>query len=137
MSKMSQLSAQLDELRHCGEVLVGIADSLRELYSGVDEAEADVSAEVTEESGAGEKAPAEKVPAEKTKGRAKKVSETAPEKKALTLEDVRTVLAEKSRAGFTEQVREIIARHGGKKLSEIDPAEYEAVIAEVEVLKDA
>jgi len=125
MSKMSQLSAQLDELRHCGEVLVGIADSLRELYSGVDEAEADVPAEA-------------EAPAEKTKAKGKKKeAEAAPEKKALTLEDVRTVLAEKSRAGFTEQVREIIARHGGKKLSEIDPAEYEAVIAEVEVLKDA
>jgi len=31
-------------------------------------------------------------------------------------------------------VREIIAKHGAKKLSEINPSEYDAVIAEVEVL---
>ena len=121
MSKMSQLSAQLDELRQCGEVLIGISDTLREMFSG------------GEETVEPDKAAAE----EKPKTKAKKEAEPAPEKKAITLEEVRTILAEKSRAGFTEQVREIIAKHGAKKLSEIAPAEYEAVIAEVEVLKDA
>ena len=126
MSKMSQLSAQLDELIRCGEALIGVAESLRKMFSGEEDAPA-VEAE------------AEKPAAEKSKGKARKEAEPEkaepiPEKKAVTLEEVRTLLAEKSRAGLTEQVKEIIAKHGAKKLSEIDPAEYEAVIAEVEVL---
>ena len=125
MSKMSQLSAQLDELIRCGEALVGVAESLREMFSGEEEVPAVEAA-------------AEKPAAEKPKGKAKKEAETVSadpvsEKKTVTLEEVRTLLAEKSRAGQTEQVKEIIAKHGAKKLSEIDPAEYEALIAEVEV----
>lgn len=53
-------------------------------------------------------------PAEKPKGKAK-AAKTAPAKepeKQLTLADVRAVLAEKSRAGFTEEVKALIAKHG-------------------------
>ncbi len=54
--------------------------------------------------------------------------------KPLTLEEVRAVLAEKSRSGHTEEVRGLLAKHGADKLSEIDPAEYAALLAEAEVL---
>ena len=58
-----------------------------------------------------------------------------PDKAAtITLEDVRKVLAEKSRAGFTDEVKAIITKHGAEKLSDIDPSEYESVISETEVL---
>lgn len=53
---------------------------------------------------------------------------------ATTLEDVRKVLAEKSRAGFTDEVKAIITKHGAEKLSDIDPSEYESVLSETEVL---
>ena len=56
------------------------------------------------------------------------------EEKPLTLEEVRAVLAEKSRSGHTEEVRELLNKHGADKLSEIDPAEYAALLAEAEVL---
>lgn len=56
-------------------------------------------------------------------------------KPEVTLEKVRGVLADKSRAGFTAEVREIIQKHGANRLSEIDPKEYPAVLAEAEVLK--
>ena len=39
-------------------------------------------------------------------------SSTEEEKKSVSLEDVRAVLAEKSRRGFTEEVKEIISKHG-------------------------
>ncbi len=52
----------------------------------------------------------------------------------LTLERVRGVLADKSRAGFTAEVRELLVKHGATKLSEIDPKEYAALLAEAEVL---
>ena len=57
--------------------------------------------------------------------------------KQLTLEEVRAVCAEKSRAGFTAEVRSIITKHGADKLSAIKPEEYAAVLAEVEVLGNA
>lgn len=58
-------------------------------------------------------------------------------KKHLTLEEVRAVCAEKSRAGFTEEVKSVITKHGADKLSAIKPEEYAAVLAEVEVLGNA
>ena len=63
-----------------------------------------------------------------------KVAKQEPEEKPLTLEEVRAVLAEKSRSGHTDEVRELLAKHGADKLSEIDPAEYPALLAEAEVL---
>lgn len=57
-----------------------------------------------------------------------------PERKPLTLEEVRAVLAEKSRAGHTAEVRALLIKHGAEKLSDIDPAEYPALLADAEVL---
>lgn len=68
------------------------------------------------------------------KAEAEPAPEPAPEEKPLTLEEVRAVLAEKSRAGHTAQVRELLIRHGADKLSDIDPARYPALLADAEVL---
>ena len=57
-----------------------------------------------------------------------------PTSKPLTLEDVRAVLAEKSRNGHTAKIRELLEKHGAAKLSEIDPQKYAALLAEAEVL---
>lgn len=57
--------------------------------------------------------------------------------KAIRLEDVRAVLAAKSREGYGAQVRELIARHGGNRLCDIDPSEYGAMLKEAEVIEDA
>jgi uncharacterized membrane protein (UPF0182 family) len=57
-----------------------------------------------------------------------------PTSKPLTLEDVRAVLAEKSRNGHTTKIRELLEKHGAAKLSEIDPKKYAALLAEAEVL---
>jgi len=62
------------------------------------------------------------------------VEPEAPAKPALTLEQVRAVLADKSRKGFTAQIRSLLQKYGASKLSGIDPANYEALLAEVEVL---
>ena len=59
------------------------------------------------------------------------------EEKPLTLEDVRAVCADKSRQGFTAEVKAILTKHGADKLSEVDQAEYKALLAEVEVLDNA
>jgi len=52
------------------------------------------------------------------------------EAKQLTLVDVRAVLADKSRSGFTEQIRELLEKYGAPKLSEIDPARYQNLMEE-------
>ena len=107
MSKMSELSLAVTELKRCGEALISISESLAALFSGnddvqtADQPEAEVS---------------------------------APVEKPIPLEAVRAVLAEKSRAGHTAEVRTLLEKHGAAKLSEIDPSEYPALLAEAEVL---
>ena len=62
---------------------------------------------------------------------------TLAQKPALTLEQVRAVLAEKSRAGYTANVRELLQKYGASKLSQVDPTNYEALLRDAEVLGDA
>ncbi|MDS1028910.1 DNA ligase [Bacillota bacterium LX-D] len=50
----------------------------------------------------------------------------------LTLEEVRAVLAEKSRKGHTAEIRSLLQKYGADKLSQLDPANYKALLAEVE-----
>jgi hypothetical protein len=52
------------------------------------------------------------------------------QEKPLTLVEVRAVLADKSRSGFTEQIRELLEKYGAPKLSEIDPARYQNLMDE-------
>jgi hypothetical protein len=52
------------------------------------------------------------------------------EAKPLTLVEVRAVLADKSRSGFTEQIRELLEKYGAPKLSEIDPSRYQNLMDE-------
>ena len=63
--------------------------------------------------------------------------EPEPAEPALTLEAVRAVLADKSRAGFTAQIRSLLQKYGADKLSGIDPANYNALLTDAEGLKDA
>lgn len=62
-------------------------------------------------------------------------SASSPES-ALTLEQVRAVLADKSRQGHTAEIRSLLQKYGATKLSQIDPANYKALLAEAEVLGD-
>ena len=64
-------------------------------------------------------------------------SEPMPTEPALTLEAVRAVLADKSRAGFTTQIRSLLQKYGADKLSGIDQTNYKALLADVEGLTDA
>lgn len=62
-------------------------------------------------------------------------AEKTSEEKAITLEEVRALLAEKSHDGFTAEVRGLLEKHGGSKLSEIDPNKYHALLKDAEGLK--
>ena len=54
--------------------------------------------------------------------------------KEISYTDIRKVLADKSRAGHTAEIKEILTQHGAGKLAEIDPKEYAAILKEAEVL---
>ena len=54
----------------------------------------------------------------------------------ISLEQVRGVLADKSRAGHTAEIREILKKYGADKLSAVDPAHYSAILKEAEGLSD-
>ena len=58
----------------------------------------------------------------------------APAEPQLTLEQVRAVLADKSRMGFTAEIRSLLQKYGAAKLSGIDPTNYKALVADAEVL---
>ena len=63
--------------------------------------------------------------------------EPVPAEPVLTLEAVRAVLANKSRAGHTTQIRSLLQKYGADKLSGVDPANYKALLADAEELNNA
>lgn len=54
--------------------------------------------------------------------------------KTYTLEEVRAVLADLSRKGFTDDVRGLINKHGADKLSEVDPSIYDDLMKDAKVI---
>ena len=101
MSRMSDLSQAVTELKNAAQSLISVADSLNDLFSG---------------------------------GGTEVAAQQETEEKPITLEAVRAVLADKSRSGFTAEVKALIEKHGAARLSEVDPANYKALLQEAEVL---
>ena len=116
MSKMKLLLDVVSDLR-------SLADSLQAVADAVAQGGQEQPDQTTEERPAQE--PEKETAAKK---------EEKAEPKPLTLEQVRAALAEKSRAGHTAEVKALLLKHGADKLSDIDPAEYPALLAEAEVL---
>jgi len=104
MSKMSEMDATIKELRDIASSINSIANWLTEAFSAGGEGEPEIT------------------------------PEPVKEEPALTLEAVRAILANKSRDGFTAQIRELLQKYGASKLSEVDPAKYKALVADAEVL---
>lgn len=115
---MNKVTELLDAVAHVITNVRNLADSLQMVADVLTDMK---SVEVTESQ------PVAQIP--------KKTSKPKKEKaKVCTLEDVRGVLAEKSLNGLTSEVKGLIAKFGGSKLSDIDPGDYEAIIKEAEVL---
>ncbi|MGT2965302.1 hypothetical protein [Streptococcus acidominimus] len=58
----------------------------------------------------------------------------AEEEKLVDIVEVRKLLAEKSKAGKTEEIRKLLQKFGASKLSEIEPSQYAQVMKEGEAL---
>lgn len=108
MSKMSDMAMTIEELRTAAAAIKDAADWLAQQFSG----EAPESVAET--------------PAPKPEA-----------KPAYALEQVRAVLADKSRAGHTAEVRTLLQKYGADRLSQIDPANYEALLRDAEGLANA
>lgn len=107
MSKIKLLLNLAHDLR-------SLADSVQAVADGMADKETDETAQ-----------PEPPVSAKESESPAKKV----------TLEQVRAVLADKSQQGFTADVRTLLEKYGAPKLSQIDPANYAALMADAERMK--
>jgi len=112
MSKMSDLSMCISEMRSAAASLISAADSLALLFSSDDRSEEQV----------------------------KRPEPSSP--KPVTLEDVRGVLADKSAKGHGKAVKELLHKYQAAKLSDVDPSDYadlrlEAQAIGMEVAPDA
>lgn len=110
---MSELSKLITELHQCGETLMRLSDSLHEILRGE---------HVQEDDGKGSGA----LPEEP--------SQTSQTDHAVTLEEVRAVLAAKSAAGHRAEVQTLIKECGADRLSAVDPSMYATLKAMAEVL---
>ncbi len=64
-----------------------------------------------------------------------KANTNEPKEKHPTLEEVRAVMADKSRDGYREAVKAILTKYGANNLSTLDPKYYAAALKEVGELK--
>lgn len=112
------------------KAMIDVADSMEALVRCI----RDCGASLMENAGTvQEKAdPPKKAPKEKA-SKEEAVSEEEPAKE-WTLEEVRMILADKSRAGYTEEVRTLISKYGADRLSDIKPTDFAALMAEAEVI---
>lgn len=106
MSKMAEMAQTIEELRSAAASINAAADWLYQQFSGDDDKQHSLKS-------------------------AAKKEKLKPE---IKLEDVRAVLAEKSRAGHTAEVRTLLQKYGAEKLSAVDPANYEALMKDAEVI---
>ena len=110
MSKIKLLLDVVSDMRSLADSLQAVADVMME----------------NEPNETAEPITSEKEPEPKKTGK--------PKKKEITIEEIRAVLAEKSQAGLTAEVREIIKKYGGSKLSEIAPEHYADILKGAEGL---
>ena len=107
MGKISELELVIRDLRSAATAINDVANTLSEMFSTT------TAVDETQES-----------------------EPVFPPEPQLTLEQVRAVLADKSRMGFTAEIRTLLQKYGAAKLSGIDPANYTALVADAEVLGD-
>lgn len=117
----------VENLRKPCVIVTGIADVMEKLAPSEEFVTVD----------AVEKQEPKKLTVSKKKAKAEPVKDkpaAAEEAKTYTKEEVRQILADKSRKGFGPQVKSIINAHGAENLTGLDAAEYAAVVAEAEAL---
>ncbi len=98
MTETKELSSIVEELRQCSKALGKLADGLSNLSKNETPAVQDDESKKSES------------------------------KATISLEDVRAVLADLSRQGFTANIKEIIKSFGADKLSDVKQSDYESLL---------
>jgi hypothetical protein len=113
---MPDIHSVIQELHTAAKSLISVCNGLRSFF--------------TQEAGlpAGDAPPTEEIKPELPK-------ETPKKTKELTYEKVRAVLADKSRNGFTDEIRDLLGKYGCKKFSEVSPEHYPELLKDAEALK--
>ena len=75
------------------------------------------------------------VDADKPAEEPKKEAPKAAKEEVITIEQVRAVLAEKSQAGFTAQVKALLESFDANKLSAVKPEDYKDLMAAAQDIK--
>lgn len=103
MGKISELGTAISDLRTAASAINGVADSLEEMFSGNEAAEAPVE-----------------------------------EKQPLTEGEFFSIIADISRLSrvHSNKLRAVVRKYGVRKLSEVSPEHYEAILAEAEVIRN-
>lgn len=132
MGKMKDLSTILDSMVECSSSLAESATALKDLCDNIKQCGNTLQSAATAlkdcYSSASADEPTAAIPN-------KQESEPSKEPvKTYTLEEVRAILSAKSKAGFREQVKEMITKRGVDNLTKLDPAEYPSLVKEVEEL---
>ena len=111
MGKMNNLSLELEELRKNTSKLSEILSTVSDIIVTINDIVGSIESAFSSSS-------------EKPK----------EDKKSVTLEEVRAVLAEKSRTGKTAEVKQLLTNFGVNKLSELDASKYDELLKETEVI---
>lgn len=72
---------------------------------------------------------------EEPKAEKKELKKTEEKQATVTIEQVRAVMAEKSQAGLTGKVKELLDSFGATKLSAVKPEDYAALMEAAKELK--
>ncbi len=110
-----------------------VATLLNELSCAVMEIAAEQEMATAEEADPKEKKAAAEAAAPKTESTPPKEEEA----KGPTLEEVRTVLAEISRAGKTAEMKELLRKFDATKLSDVCPEDYPALLRAAQEVSNA
>lgn len=62
------------------------------------------------------------------------IASEAPSQKAISIEEIRAVLASKAQAGKRREVKELLLKYDSGKLSGVKPEDYAALMADAEAL---
>lgn len=124
MSKTSEFDLCISELRTAAQSLTAVADSLTALFG------ASAATAVFTQNGNSNAQMTNADNVNSKDGTVNAMTSSTPKPKPVTLEQVRAVLAEKSRSGHTAKVRELLQKHGAAKLSAIAPTAFEALLSE-------
>ena len=130
MTKKKDMALLIEGLRRISSDFTAIADELEGKPSINEEVKPNITAEASK--GSSPEEASELDPAQETPVTTEAPAES--ETPAYTMQDVRKILADKSRKGYTDKVKQILTDHGASKLSELAESEYAAVVKEAEAL---